>query len=377
MALATRCPNCQALFRVVADQLKLRGGLVRCGSCRHVFDAIGSLTYVEDSALLAARGAAPPGSGKPAGAEVAAAPPPEPAAAPESAPPRAVVSRPSDADMPARHTDDARGARPQRSSARSPAAPAREAPAPELGVPTLLVTDEPAAVAAIVRAKSERARSSDNEAAQAALPARRRATRIPEPTEEIVVEAPAAQAEEEDADAEQPEFLRNEETPMQRGFSIVFGGGSLLLSVLLIAQLMVLFRTELVTRWPSQRPLLVGLCEVFDCTVGWPTRAELLAVVGSELQAVPGTDVLELTAIVRNRANFRVALPSIEVTLTDTQNRVLARKVFAPVDYLTSSGEPRSRLEEGIGAGADYTVKIAFEARGINAVGFVVYPFYL
>ncbi|HXF44720.1 MAG TPA: MJ0042-type zinc finger domain-containing protein, partial [Burkholderiaceae bacterium] len=65
MALATRCPNCQALFRVVADQLKLRGGLVRCGACRHVFDAIGSLTYIEDSAAAAPdptpkRKAAPP-----------------------------------------------------------------------------------------------------------------------------------------------------------------------------------------------------------------------------------------------------------------------------------------------------------------------------
>src|SRR5512143_1263403 len=51
MALATKCPQCGALFRVVADQLKLRGGLVRCGQCRAVFDAIGSLTYVDDAAL--------------------------------------------------------------------------------------------------------------------------------------------------------------------------------------------------------------------------------------------------------------------------------------------------------------------------------------
>ncbi len=51
MALATKCPQCGAMFRVVADQLKLRGGLVRCGQCRTVFDAIGSLAYVEDSAL--------------------------------------------------------------------------------------------------------------------------------------------------------------------------------------------------------------------------------------------------------------------------------------------------------------------------------------
>lgn len=40
MALATQCPHCQTSFRVANDQLKLRGGLVRCGSCREVFNGI-------------------------------------------------------------------------------------------------------------------------------------------------------------------------------------------------------------------------------------------------------------------------------------------------------------------------------------------------
>jgi predicted Zn finger-like uncharacterized protein len=38
MALATQCPFCQTTFRVVQDQLKLRGGLVRCGNCKEVFN---------------------------------------------------------------------------------------------------------------------------------------------------------------------------------------------------------------------------------------------------------------------------------------------------------------------------------------------------
>ena len=38
MALATQCPHCLTIFRVASDQLKLRGGLVRCGSCRQVFN---------------------------------------------------------------------------------------------------------------------------------------------------------------------------------------------------------------------------------------------------------------------------------------------------------------------------------------------------
>lgn len=44
MALATQCPFCQTVFRVAGDQLKLRGGLVRCGKCNEVFDG-GSHLY--------------------------------------------------------------------------------------------------------------------------------------------------------------------------------------------------------------------------------------------------------------------------------------------------------------------------------------------
>nr|MBF0686055.1 zinc-ribbon domain-containing protein [Pseudomonas sp.] len=37
--MVTRCPQCRAAFRVVAEQLRLRDGKVRCGVCNAVFDA--------------------------------------------------------------------------------------------------------------------------------------------------------------------------------------------------------------------------------------------------------------------------------------------------------------------------------------------------
>ena len=43
MALATKCPHCNTIFRVAADQLKLRGGIVRCGTCSEVFDGNAAL----------------------------------------------------------------------------------------------------------------------------------------------------------------------------------------------------------------------------------------------------------------------------------------------------------------------------------------------
>jgi hypothetical protein len=51
--------------------------------------------------------------------------------------------------------------------------------------------------------------------------------------------------------------------------------------------------------------------------------------------------------------------------------------VFLPVDYLASSGEPSSRIDDGLAPGSDLSVRLVFEARGLNAAGFVLYPFYL
>ncbi len=39
MSLITQCPACQTLFKVVADQLQVSQGWVRCGQCQNVFDA--------------------------------------------------------------------------------------------------------------------------------------------------------------------------------------------------------------------------------------------------------------------------------------------------------------------------------------------------
>jgi predicted Zn finger-like uncharacterized protein len=364
MALATKCPQCGALFRVVADQLKLRGGLVRCGQCRAVFDAIGSLTYVDDGALAQSRTVS--ALTKPV------TPPP---AAPD--------------DGAARHFGPATTLR------ISPVAPATLAGnvAPRIELPPR-TAEEPAAVRrrakAAARARHEHRPTPDGVTTPGAgVPTLIAVSPLGAPATsgrpgaegiEVVELAPAPDApdhEARDDSDETPTFLKPKRRSAPRGFSIVFGGGTALLVVLAALQLAALFRSELMIYWPQSRPLLNELCGVFGCTVALPGRADQLAVIGTELQAIPGTDALELTAVVRNRAGFRQALPAVEVTLTDTRNRTLARKVFTPADYLASSGEPSSRIQEGLGPGSDYTIRVFFEARGLAPAGFLVYPFYL
>jgi len=47
MSLATRCPSCGTVFRVVSDQLKVSEGWVRCGRCTEVFNAAQRLFELE------------------------------------------------------------------------------------------------------------------------------------------------------------------------------------------------------------------------------------------------------------------------------------------------------------------------------------------
>ena len=53
MSLVTRCPKCQSDFVVKLDQLQVHSGLVRCGSCAHIFD--GYVTLQSDLPTLTQR----------------------------------------------------------------------------------------------------------------------------------------------------------------------------------------------------------------------------------------------------------------------------------------------------------------------------------
>jgi len=351
MALATRCPNCHALFRVAADQLKLRGGLVRCGACQHVFDATGTLSYIDDATLSTSAHSAAPAVGaviaairkaESSASEAISANAPPPPSAQADALPHAEALKP--ADEPA-------SAAPPLVAAAVVAEDVLEeaAPAP---APTFAGDDRDAPT---VAASEEEQRAADEPTTASA------ATDETLPSDE-----PAT-----------PEFLRQADTEKKRRRAVPLAIGAIALALLLLAQIAVAFRAEILVKLPQARPALTGLCKVFRCTVDWPARGDLLAVVGSELQALPGTGAFELTAIVRNRGNTTLALPAIELTLSDTLNRTVARKVFPPADYLAGDGDPQARLLAGLEAGADLTVRITFEARDLNAAGFVVYPFYL
>jgi hypothetical protein len=153
----------------------------------------------------------------------------------------------------------------------------------------------------------------------------------------------------------------------------LFTFAALLLIVALAGQIVFRFRSEIAITLPSLRPALELLCRAVDAEIPLPRHVELVSIETSDLQSDPARgNLLVLNATLRNRANYGQAYPALELTLTDTQDGAIARRVFAPTEYLpakTPAGQP-------FGANADVAVRLWVEAKEISAAGYRLYVFY-
>jgi predicted Zn finger-like uncharacterized protein len=97
---------------------------------------------------------------------------------------------------------------------------------------------------------------------------------------------------------------------------------------LLAAQAGFAYRDLLAARWPASRPWLEQACTVAGCRIEAPKAIESLAVESSGLVRIENTAMYKLSVVLRNRAGLALALPSIDLTLTDSQGGVIARRVI-------------------------------------------------
>ena len=127
MSQITRCPACSTQFKVVADQLRISEGWVRCGNCAEVFDASEFLMPAPPPALL------------PDVSLTDVRPPPQPVArADEST--RAWGAPPASAPVAAR---GAAVAKPQTSAVVAPSAPASSPARAQAPLPEVLAVPDP------------------------------------------------------------------------------------------------------------------------------------------------------------------------------------------------------------------------------------------
>ena len=396
MALATQCPHCKTTFRVVQDQLKLRAGLVRCGSCKEIFNGIENLLRPDGSTVATA----PSGNSvtkSPAASPLSASPPPTALRlAPIAASTPAVATQaeaPPASDTPAGITDFF-------DLIKKPNVPAPDL-LPEKTFPAIAATHgEPLnPVTVMMLTEDTKASEADKKQGSVALPAvspekpaasSQHAAenpdlsdpldlaiadlqRIPLPGAEESIDQAAPELP--DVDSEEPSFVTygRRRQRISRIMRILTGVGSAVLFVSLIAQGAYVFRIQIAAHFPQVKPVLVQACAIIGCSVGLPTQVDAITYMSEGPQPLAtNKDTYEFTTLLRNNSQTAQTWPHIELRLWDKSGKMILRRVFAPHDYLGSQED----LAKGIPAASEQPVTLFFELAQLKAARYDVSRFY-
>ena len=126
-------------------------------------------------------------------------------------------------------------------------------------------------------------------------------------------------------------------------------------------------RDILAARWPSLRPLLAAWCRAADCRIKAPRRIDEVLVENTALTRVPAQDAFVLSVTLRSRSELALTLPSIDLSLTDANGRLVARRALAPSDFSAA---------EVIAPHAETPLQVTLSTGAAAVVGYTVEIFY-
>jgi len=309
MSLITRCPACVTLFKVVPDQLRISEGWVRCGQCDEVFDASLHLQ-----------------------SELPAVPVPTvdlDLTADFSAQPEVLMTVPgtlgdgkTDIDYPAiiPLTQD-----------EGTTGTTEVAATDSWGVPL-----------------KDTASLGLSEAIEAG----------PEP----------------DLGLEAVSFLRDAQAaPVSRKPWRRIAG--LLLAIILLlglaGQWLVHDRDRLAAAEPGLKPVLEALCAPLNCVLSPLRRIESIVIDSASFTKIRG-NAYRLNFMVKNTSTMALALPAIELTLTNSSDQAVLRRVFLPAEL----GANRMALDTGAEWPASAAVALKLAGNADQVAGYRVLAFY-
>lgn len=335
--MRTRCPDCGTIFRVTSEQLRLKAGKVRCGQCSRIFNAFDEFLPEGLTPAEPAEAADPKLASEPLEQAIAEASPSEDSPAPASPPPE-VVEPPVEPFAP------------------SPLETATAAIFPEAHDGSVAESEpevETTALEAAIENPLETPEESTLAAREAGLVAARELSDTPGYNRWAAGTLAAG-----------PGGFAGE-SPRHAVWPFVLVAVLLLLA--LTGQLLYYFRSEVVQRLPDAARLF----ELAAIDIPLPRNVDLVAIDTSDLQSDNGRGLFVLNATLHNRANYAQAWPALELTLTDTSDTVVSRRVMTAADYLPPAISP-----EAFPANGEVAVRLWIEARNIGAAGYRLYIFY-
>jgi len=273
MSLITHCPACGTTFKVVRDQLKISNGWVRCGHCTEVFDAIPSLRELDLSAAAL----------------------PDPVC-------KALTLT----------LDESRSQRPVEL---------------DIGLNVLEQLHE--------RPPDSKGEEVGVAEAEAVLPIAFTVAQDALVPPESAFSEPApdlAPAQDFSFIAKTPAHSHSHK-PLMRiglGISVVL----LLLSGAL--QIVLHSRDRIAAAEPRTQHVLHKICAMWHCQVKPLRRIEAIAVESSSFNKQRGGTYL-LSFVLKNTGDVELAMPTIELTLTDLQDAPLVRRVLLPSELMVKS----------------------------------------
>lgn len=143
-----------------------------------------------------------------------------------------------------------------------------------------------------------------------------------------------------------------------------------LLALLLAAQCAIGWRDQIAARVPALAEPLALVLAPLGLVPGPPRDRGALTIESFELHAAALPRQLELSAVIRNQADHVVALPAIELTLTDGGGALLVRKVI-PAE---SHAPPGAGL--GLAPLSERPIRLLLEHDGLQAAGYSADIFY-
>jgi predicted Zn finger-like uncharacterized protein len=342
MSLATRCSACSTVFRVQQDQLKASEGWVRCGRCGTVFSALEGLFDLQRDGHSGSM----PLQQEP----VMAAPRPPPVEVEPVVMTEDDTSAADDGDT----ADRARHEMP--GPADLPRAPRADTPMGALAGSSA----DRAAAAAAFSASFHDAHDDDDEAALLIEHSGHHTT-FDESTPVYTGPAPLA-----------PSFVRQAERdarwqrPVLRRLTVA---AAMFLPLLLGAQAALHYRDVVAARWPLSAEPLRALCASLGCSVQAPRALEEVSVDSSGLTLVEGAPLYRLQVAVRNRAAWAVAMPALDLTLTDSRGEVVTRRVLR-------AAELGGAAPDALAAGAEWSALATLDVGDRRVTGYKIELFY-
>lgn len=378
--MRTRCPACGTVFRVTSEQLRLKAGKVRCGRCESVFNAFDALVAddLQPIAALVEQTDAVQTTLEIAPPETVMHPDAMPAASAAEfdgnavAPESDALDRDDEPTLPP--SDLSMDIYPEAASDVEPIDFPEHLPDEKVAVEEVVgetLAEAPIGAHAEVAIESDLqedvtppaptdiSQETPEESAQAARQAGLFAVRE-------LNEAPAFNRWSTALIVSGPDLGGFAEEPARRAVW-PFVVAVFLLSVGLLGQLLYHFRTDVVLRFPEAG----ALYQFAAVDVPLPRNPELVGIEASDLQADNARGLFVLQATLKNRANYAQAWPALELSLTNTNDTVVTRRVIFAQEYL-----PPGTKAEAFAANGEIAVRLWIEARDIGAAGYRLYVFY-